>query len=294
MKHKPASSVLTLVSCLLFLSLFSPGRLIAQEKGPVFWTRGGNWGNWLKISNYPGLAIRTACGDDSTLNNYPVSSTDWQLRNGYVEPMAVVWRVQFFDDSVGKNKMSGWMLEHFKPGEVSDGWSVEAGHCKARNVISVQVKCAVRDGDEAKCYNSDGNPYPPRPDGAFSGDHNPNAQATASDSRSGPAKDAASFDYWICSASDGGHNYFTQIFHFPYTGDKVEAAALKYQDTTMSPQFNAWFDTFPGKYPGLKGECRFFADKAQAEAFLQYWSNNPNSRRQNVTLDWTPTTPQPH
>jgi len=121
MEHKPASSVLTLLSCLLFLSVFSPGWLIAQEKGPVFWTHGGNWGNWLKITAHPGLAIRTACGDDSTLNNYPVSSTDWQLRNGYTEPMAVVWRVQFFDDSVGKNKMSGWMLEHLKAGEVLDG-----------------------------------------------------------------------------------------------------------------------------------------------------------------------------
>ena len=161
------------LALLTFLSLLFLGQAVAQEKGPVFWTTGGNWGNWLKMSNYPGLAIRTACGDNSTLNHYPVSSTDWQLRNGYTEPMAVVWRVQFFDDSVGKNKMSGWMLEHLKAGEVLDGWNVEGDHCQAKNFISVQVKCAVREADVAKCYDSDGNPYPPRPAGAFSGAHKP-------------------------------------------------------------------------------------------------------------------------
>jgi len=77
MRRRPA---LCLLTC---LSLLFPGPFLAQEKAPVFWTHGGNWGNWLKISNSPGLAIRTACGDDTTLNNYPASSTDWQLRNGY-------------------------------------------------------------------------------------------------------------------------------------------------------------------------------------------------------------------
>ena len=181
MERKPIGSLLKFfVYFLLFLPFFNCGSLEAQEKGPVFWTRGGNWGNWLKITAYPGLAIRTACGDDSTLKNYLVSSTDWQLRNGYTEPMAVVWRVQFFDDTIGKNKMGGWMLTHLKADEVLDGWNVEGGHCQARNVISVQVKCAVRDRDEAKCYNSDGKPYPPRPDGAFSGDHNPSGSLAGS------------------------------------------------------------------------------------------------------------------
>jgi hypothetical protein len=197
------------LALLTFLSLLFLGQAVAQEKGPVFWTTGGNWGNWLKISNYPGLAIRTACGDNSTLNHYPVSSTDWQLRNGYTEPMAVVWRVQFFNDTSGKNEMSGWMLEHFKAGEVSDGWNVEAGHCKAINVISVQVKCAVRDGDEAKCYNSDGNPYPPRPDGAFSGAHKPvNSPVTAAEKAGLSSKAAGESKQtqlvgviWICDAN---------------------------------------------------------------------------------------------
>ena len=190
--------LLVLLTCLFLLF---PGQVAAQEKGPVFWTHGGNWGNWLKITAHPGLAIRTACGDDSTLKTYPVSSTDWQLRNGYVEPMAVVWRVQFFDDSVGKNKMSGWMLEHLKAGEVLDGWNVEGGHCQARNFISVQVKCAVREADVAKCYDADGNPYPPRPDGAFSGDHNPNGSGSGSHvGQAGKRAPALVSAYWVCVA----------------------------------------------------------------------------------------------
>lgn len=161
------------VTLLFLLVGLYPAPLRAQDKPTVFWTHGGNWGKWLDITAHPGLAIRTACGDDTTLNNYPVSSTDWELRNNYDATMAVVWRVQFFDDSVGKNKMSGWMLDHLTSGEVLDGWNVEGGHCQARNYIAVQVKCAVVDDDEAKCYDPDGNPYPRRPDGAFSGAHKP-------------------------------------------------------------------------------------------------------------------------
>lgn len=179
MQHERAITLPSVSLVLLtLLSLLFPGQVVAQEKGPVFWTHGGNWGNWLKISAHPGLSIRTACGDDSTLKNYPVSSTDWQLRNNYTESMAVVWRVQFFNDTSGRNEMSGWMLEHLRAGGVLDGWNVEGGHCQARNFISVQVKCVVPVADEAKCYNSDGNPYPPRPDGAYSGDHNPSSSLT--------------------------------------------------------------------------------------------------------------------
>jgi hypothetical protein len=187
------------------LTVFSSGHLSGQEKDSVFWTHGGNWGSWLKITAHPGLAIRTACGDDSMLKNYPVSSTDWQLRNNYHEPMAVVWRVQFFNDTSGKNEMSGWMLEHLAAGEVSDGWNVEGGHCQARNFISVQVKCAVPEADQAKCYNSDGNPYPPRPDGAFNGDHKPTSSTAASptlNGRSGGHGDTVPIanSQWTCVA----------------------------------------------------------------------------------------------
>jgi hypothetical protein len=199
MERKSVSSLLTLF--VYFLSLLFSSPLVAQEKAPVFWTRGGNWGNWLKITAYPGLAIRTACGDDSTLKNHLVSSTDWQLRNGYTEPMAVVWRAQFFDDTIGKNKMGGWMLTHLKAGEVLDGWNVEGGHCQARNFISVQVKCAVREADVAKCYDADGNPYPPRPDGAFSGDHNPNGSGSDSHvKQAGKRAPALVSAYWVCVA----------------------------------------------------------------------------------------------
>lgn len=133
MERKTFSSLLPLF--VYFLSLLFSSPLVAQDKPPVFWTKGGNWGNWLKITAYPGLAVRTACGDDTTLRNYPVSSTDWQLRNSYTEAMAVVWRVQFFNDTTGKNQMSGWMLEHLVAGQVIDGWNVEGGHCQARNYI---------------------------------------------------------------------------------------------------------------------------------------------------------------
>ena len=253
MEHKPASSVLTLLSCLLFLSVFSPGWLIAQEKGPVFWTHGGNWGNWLKITAHPGLAIRTACGDDSTLNNYPVSSTDWQLRNGYTEPMAVVWRVQFFNDTSGKNEMSGWMLEHFKAGEVSDGWNVEAGHCKAINVISVQVKCAVRDGDEAKCYNSDGNPYPPRPADAYRGDHNPSSSLAGSKNGSnsaskliqGAKRTGLGGTTWSCRSNDfPGH--VTEVLHFNADGtvrNSNDPDPTRKNEWTQSSDDILWKDT---------------------------------------------------
>lgn len=61
---------------------------------------------------------------------------DWQLRNGYAQPMAVVWRVQFFNDTSGKNEMSGWMLEHLKAGEALDGWNVEGGHSLRSGALS--------------------------------------------------------------------------------------------------------------------------------------------------------------
>lgn len=182
-----------IVTCLL-----CGGTLIifacAQEAKPEFWTKGGDWGPWLKIPNYPGLAIRTACGDDSTLQSYAVSSTDWQFRNGYDDFMAVIWRVETFDRDTGKSMMSGWMEEFFAPGQTSDGWTVEPGHCKARNVIKVQVKCAEKKDEESACFkDSSGNPYPLRGQSDFRGDHSPTFSEsisrplpTHSDARSRP------------------------------------------------------------------------------------------------------------
>jgi hypothetical protein len=84
----------------------------------------------LKTPNYPGIAIRTACGDNSALNNYPVSSEDWQLQNNYRAPMVVIWRVQFFNKDHGRNEMSGWMLEHLKASEVSNGRKMRASRIR--------------------------------------------------------------------------------------------------------------------------------------------------------------------
>jgi hypothetical protein len=273
MERKPASRLLTLFVDLLFLSLFFSGPLVAQEKGPVFWTRGGNWGTWLKISAHPGLAIRTACGDDSTLKSYPVSSTDWQLRNNYTEPMAVVWKVQFFNDTSGKNEMSGWMLEHLKAGEVLDGWDVEGGHCQARNFISVQVKCAVPEADEAKCYKSNGEPYPPRPDGAYSGDHNPNPQSTPETFAPAPIKPGQVAAYWICQNRVGDFQYYvlTDVFTGTYSLTDGVSNSATLQDFTQ--QFEKWVKR---RYPkaeaagAISAQCTFMGTtQTQADQLKQ-------------------------
>ena len=247
------------------LSSMARSRLGARDKGPVFWgLLEAIGGTGLKLSNDPGLAIRTACGDDSTLNNYPVSSTDWQLRNGYTEPMAVVWRVQFFNGTSGKNEMSGWMLEHLKAGEVSDGWSVEAGHCKARNVISVQVECAVRDSDEAKCYNSDGNPYPTRPTGAFSGDHNPNLPNSGSTSKAnGGLQKASGISYYFLCFNEMTPMYYSAIFQGSVSQSEAQIIDDDYhlpgedRQKVAEPyvsKFNAWLATH---YSGLDPDKTF-------------------------------------
>lgn len=182
MKTKSLKSTWRLVAWCLGVSLshsFIP--VVAQDNGPVFWTQGGQWGAWSTFSIYPGVAVRVACGDNTTLNNYPVSSEDWQIRNGYTKPVAIVWRVQFFDKTTGKNAMAGWMLEHLQPGEISDGWTVVSGHCQARNALFVQLKCMAPEGEEGKqCFkDSNGNPYPLRAAGAFRGDHKPTDAQTS-------------------------------------------------------------------------------------------------------------------
>jgi hypothetical protein len=261
--------------CLLcVISLSFPGPLNAQDKGPVFWTHGGNWGEWSKISAYPGLAVRTACGDDSTLKNYPVSSTDWQLQNNYTEPMAVVWRVQFFNDTSGKNEMSGWMSEHLQAGEVLDGWNVEGGHCQARNVISVQVKCAVPEGkgDDAKCYDPDGNPYP-TPGGAYSRDHNPNLQNTSETIDTAPIKTGQVAAYWICQNRVQDFQYYvlTDVFTGTYSLTDGVSNSATLQDFTQ--QFEKWVKR---RYPkaeaagAISAQCTFMGTtQTQADQLKQ-------------------------
>ncbi len=277
----------------------------AQQQKPVFWTRGGDWGNWLKITAHPGLSIRTACGDDSTLKNYPVSSTDWQLRNGYVEPMAVVWRVQFFDDSVGKNKMSGWMLERLKAGEVLDGWNVEGGHCQARNFISVQVKCAVREADVAKCYDVDGNPYPPRPDGAFSGDHNPNGSESGSHvGQAGPKLISA---YWVCFAAFRANAYIywegvtTNVFQKGVETETLSGYGNKRipvqstVGTAYSDQFGEWVKSTYKKDlsgDGAGYQCYVFTTQQDAQGFLNELTTPPRGYKPGTyrvdPVEWSP------
>jgi hypothetical protein len=199
--ENPRNSSIVLVIAAMFLGLFVPSSVVAQDK-PLFWTSGGNWGRWLKISNYPEVAVRTACGDDSTLNNHPVSSEDWQLQNNYRAPMVVIWRVQFFNQNHGRNEMSGWMLEHLKAGEVSNGWMVTAGHCKAWNTLTVQVKCAIPDTGEnagAACFkDSHGNPIAERTDQFRERPPQPALSATTG---AQPAKDLSQIDssIWNCS-----------------------------------------------------------------------------------------------
>jgi hypothetical protein len=143
-----------------------------QDADPKFWSRGGKWGPWVSIPQYPGLAVRSACGDDTTLNNFLASSEDWQLRSRYTEPIVVVWRVEFFDRTTGRNRMGAWMLEHLRAGEVSDGWTVMGGHCQQRNAITIQVKCMASEGEEDECFKDpQGSPYPARPAQAYRGDH---------------------------------------------------------------------------------------------------------------------------
>jgi hypothetical protein len=105
------------------------------------------------------------------LNNYLVSSEDWQLRSRYTDAMVVVWRTEYFDQTTGKNTMGAWMLEHLQSRQVSDGWTVVAGHCGAKNAVTVEVKCLAGEGEEDECFkDSSGNSYPLRPSDAYRGD----------------------------------------------------------------------------------------------------------------------------
>jgi hypothetical protein len=224
--------------------------------------------------------------------------------------MAVVWRVQFFDDSVGKNKMSGWMLEHLKAGEVLDGWNVEGGHCQARNFISVQVKCAVREADVAKCYDSDGNPYPPRPDGAFSGDHNPNGSGSGPSAASAQSGGNSASNkqqkpnptlYWNCwsyyvlypngkAGGPEGHTLYANIF--------PSAKYTRFENQDYSTQFQNWVEQTHSviiKSPMMAG-CANFPSDEEAQTWLRknieqsrYQSRTPNSMyRLDEVVTWTP------
>jgi hypothetical protein len=160
--------------------------------------------------------------------------------------MAVVWRTQFFDDTIGKNRMSGWVLEHLKAGEVSEGWSVEGGHCQAWNVIRVQVKCAVREADQAKCFNSDGEAYPPRPDGAYSGDHNPQA----SDANAALKQPSGAVVASSVSVSSGNKKQ-AEVAASPTVG-------FYYCQTSFSTVHGPMVQYVGGEFTGPAGEWRDF------------------------------------
>jgi len=187
--------------------------------------------------------------------------------------------------------MSGWMLEHLTAGEVLDGWNVEGGHCQARNFISVQVKCAVPEADQAQCYAPDGNPYPPRPDGAFTGDHDPGAHAGSSDSQNGPQK----YHYAICVASNwdvlgNSQNrlyYFSSIFPTSgVTSDNV----FHYDDTVLSPKWFAYIDAHYGdKLRHQAGSCYgVFQTIQQAEEWRANQLHGIDPSRQIITtIEWS-------
>jgi hypothetical protein len=294
--YKRTLSLLThLLFSLPFLPFLFTGQVTAQENRPVFWTSGGEWGTWLKMSNFPGLAIRTACGDDTTLKNYPVSSEDWQLQNNYTAPMAVVWRVQFFNDSTGKNEMGGWMLEHLKAGQVSDGWVVAAGHCQARNIIRVQVKCAAREGKEDACYKDPtGNPYPLRSEYAYRGDHSPSSAAGSASAKSDEsAKPALAYYYCIGQTNHTGMPFYpTAVFSHPVNKDDPT-------NYKLNDEYRAWLHAH---YPetandrNYNGHClggEWWATAAPAEAARQddIKTHVKNFGDPMIPTSWTP--PQP-
>lgn len=279
MGHKAVS--IAMFSCLLALFfLFLPGRIIAQEQGPVFWTQGGNWGNWLRITGHPGLAIRTACGDNTTLRNYPVSSTDWELRNSYAVPMSIVWRADYFAVDFGKSQMGGWVLEHLKPGEVSNGWAVEAGHCKAINKISVQVRCAVPQVDEAKCYDENGSPYPLRPDDAFRGDHNPtsDSQAGAASSQTEPSYTTQARSMYCIGASRINQVFMTQPFITNESNASLDSAFkawVVHEHPELGNEEEVGAECFPGTETTIDSVAKL-EQQSHLTVTMVTWSPQPN------------------
>ena len=240
--------------------------------------------------------MRIACGDNTSLNNYPVSSEDWQIRNGYTKPVAIVWRAQFFDKTTRRNAMGGWMLEHLQPGQISDGWTVVAGHCQARNTLFVQLKCMALDGQEGKqCFNDDsGNPYPLRSSDAFRGDHKPldnssgSTQTTDNQPASNPVASAPKqVQYIVCQYDNWVYNptireeVLTKVFQTSKVG--LDASSL-------SSPFYQWVkDKFD--WSGGQTECKGSSSRSDTENVREQWRTRITNRSYTQDfkeVDWTP------
>jgi hypothetical protein len=301
----------------VFILTFFVVPLRAQEDKPVFWTNGSGWGAWSRVSNYPGIQVRIACGDETTMNNYAVASQDWQLRNGYTRPEVVVWRTQFFDDRVGRNNWTGWMLEHLKAAQISDGWTVVSGRCFGGKVLQVQVKCiATEDHYQAwiaggsgpasnelnQCFKDpSGTLYPERPPDAFRGEHKPlNASSTDSSnagrSTAPSAPPTPTVGYYYCTADFGIYPrsalYASNVFEGPYNSFQFP------QEKAV-----AWRDVLKTRYADIyaeqaraggnddekvvtKGYCYGGdADEATVSAKRQQFLDS-NAEHHSYAVDW--------
>ncbi len=263
-RFRRASREIMLALCLL--CSLSPVLCRAQADKPLFWTSGGNWGPWTKDPAHPGISSRAACGDDSTMKNLPVSSEDWQTRNGYAVPIGIVFRMQFFDKQTNRNAWTGWMQQDLQPGEVTDGWTVVSGHCADhlnRKGLTIQTRCVVRAGEESdKCYKDEsGNAYPTRPADAFRGSHDPGTQKPGAGQK---------VHHWFC-------------------------------DVTVVNPPNVWQEEFQHEFlaflhnGGQFSGCFVYNSRVEAEnGFNEFRTNEINNYPPNIktalepTVDWAP------
>jgi hypothetical protein len=148
---------------------------VSEDDKPVFWTTGSEYGRWSPYANYPHFEFRVACGDETEMKGHPVSSQDWEIRSKYAEPMTLAFRVQFYDDRIGKDDWSAWVQWTIQPGQNAKGWEVNDGHCSIRKPYYTQIKCAAPEKSyETVCLKSrNGRPYPERAN-AFTGEHDSN------------------------------------------------------------------------------------------------------------------------
>ena len=177
----------------------------------------------------------------------------------------------------------------------------------------MQVKCAVPEGQQSKCYDSDGNPYPPRPDGAYSGDHKPSDSAAGSavgpkattGNKNGQRPPSLVPAYWVCSAdSSNPPNYDDTVITNPFkhgvepdvlqhnvnSGDYVpipEAGST----TLLYSQFIAWRNS-TYRYNGDEyAWCMVFSSQEQAEAYVQKRKQTHDPYHQGSKfeiVDWSP------
>src|SRR5262249_219507 len=68
----------------------------------------------------------------------------------YAEPMTLSYRVQFYDEDIGKDTWGGYMRETIQPGQISAGWDVVDGHCSMTRPHYTQIQCAAH----AKNYDT--------------------------------------------------------------------------------------------------------------------------------------------